>query len=223
MSIETKRCAKCDELKPLSEFHRDQHAKDGLRSWCKTCANEHNYEYRKANREKLAEYKRKQYKADPAKYAERGRKYREANPEKVAEYGRKWREANPDYSREYYSANREKVAKYKRKYERNRRDEDIQYRLAHNLRRRLRYAIKGNVKAGSAVRDLGCSIEELKAYLESLFKPEMTWNNYGEWHIDHIEPLLSFDLTDREQLLEACHYTNLQPLWAKDNLRKNNK
>ena len=90
------------------------------------------------------------------------------------------------------------------------------------MRNRLRCAIKGNFKSGSAVKDLGCSIDELKTYLESKFKPGMYWDNwsYDGWHIDHIKPLASFDLTDRKQLLEACHYTNLQPLWAKDNLIK---
>ena len=100
---------------------------------------------------------------------------------------------------------------------------EIGYRLAYYLRVRLNKALKGNYKSGSAVRDLGCSVEELKIYLESLFRDGMNWGNHGEWHIDHKKPLDSFDLTDRTQLLEACHYTNLQPLWAKDNLKKGNK
>jgi len=83
-------------------------------------------------------------------------------------------------------------------------------------------AIKKHSKTGSAVRDLGCSIDELKQHLESKFLPGMTWNNYGRfgWHIDHIRPLSQFDLTNPEQLKIACHYTNLQPLWWRDNLSK---
>ena len=86
-------------------------------------------------------------------------------------------------------------------------------------------ALKGNYKNGSAVKDLGCSIDELKTYLESKFQLGMTWDNWSKdgWHIDHIKPLSSFDLTDKKQLLEACHYTNLQPLWATDNLSKGDK
>ena len=76
--------------------------------------------------------------------------------------------------------------------------------------------------AGSAVRDLGCTIEELKLYLAAKFQPGMSWENwsFAGWHIDHIRPLASFDLTDSAQFKLAVHYTNLQPLWAKDNFSK---
>jgi hypothetical protein len=90
------------------------------------------------------------------------------------------------------------------------------------LRQRLCAAIRHKSKKGSAVRDLGCTIEELKQHLESQFGPGMSWENYGKWHIDHIIPLSSFDLSKRDELLKACHYTNLQPLWAKDNIKKSN-
>ena len=102
---------------------------------------------------------------------------------------------------------------------------DIQYRIASCLRSRLSSAIKDNQKTGSAVRDLGCSINFFKNYLESKFTEGMTWENHGMygWHIDHITPMSAFDLTDREQLLKACHYTNMQPLWAIDNLQKGAK
>jgi len=98
-------------------------------------------------------------------------------------------------------------------------------RLANTLRSRLSKAIKFKNKSSSAVKDLGCSIEELKKYLESKFQPGMTWENYGVygWHIDHIIPLASFNLSIPDEFKKACHYTNLQPLWAKDNLKKGAK
>ena len=101
----------------------------------------------------------------------------------------------------------------------------VQGRLRQNLRRRLHNAVKNSQKAGSSIRDVGCTIEHLKSYLESKFQPGMTWDNWTHdgWHIDHIKPLASFDLTDREQFKEACHYTNLQPLWAEENLSKGAK
>ncbi|KKK99258.1 hypothetical protein LCGC14_2634540 [marine sediment metagenome] len=112
--------------------------------------------------------------------------------------------------------------------ERKRKKFDINYKIKHILRSRLCAAIKNDYKSGSAVNDLGCSIEELKQHLENQFylhpktKEEMNWDNYSlhGWHIDHIIPLANFDLTSRCKFLEACCYNNLQPLWAEDNLSK---
>ena len=110
-------------------------------------------------------------------------------------------------------------------YVKKRRKIDIQFKLSLTLRARLNKAVRGNYKTGSAIRDLGCSIDEFKVYLESKFLSGMSWDNWNcnGWHIDHIKPLASFDLTDRNQLLQACHYANLQPLWAKDNISKGDK
>ena len=104
-----------------------------------------------------------------------------------------------------------------------RRKSDPQFKISLNLRRRLKHAIKNNQKTGSAVRDLGCSVEYLKAFLEGQFEPGMSWDTYGKWEIDHIRPLASFDLTDPEQFKQAVHYSNLQPLWMKDNRSKGDK
>ena len=99
---------------------------------------------------------------------------------------------------------------------------NIQFKLAVNLRGRLGRYTNGTVKGGSAVSDLGCTLEELKRHLESQFVDGMNWTNWSRdgWHIDHIKPLSSFDLTDRDQFVKAAHFTNLRPLWAKDNLSK---
>lgn len=76
---------------------------------------------------------------------------------------------------------------------------------------------------GSAVRDLGCTLPEFVLYISQKFQPGMDWNNYGSWHLDHIKPLSLFNLLNRDEFLVACHYTNYQPLWARDNIRKSNK
>lgn len=94
------------------------------------------------------------------------------------------------------------------------------WKIASKLRIRLNKAVGRNIKVGSAVRDLGCSIAEFKTYIAAQFKNGMTWDNRGKWHLDHKKPLSSFNLTDREQFLQACHFTNYQPLWAADNIRK---
>ena len=156
---------------------------------------------------------------------DKAKSYRDVNKDRIKAYKKAYREANKDRIKEkdkiYYESNKDKIFSYYK----NRLKTDIQYKLRHNLRARLKLAINNNQKIGSAVKDLGCTISELKSYLESKFQPEMTWDNWAldGWHIDHIKPLVGFDLTDRNQLLEACHYTNLQPLWATDNLIKSDK
>lgn len=101
---------------------------------------------------------------------------------------------------------------------------DPQFRIQHTLRGRLWQAIKKIYKTGSAVDDLGCSIPEFKTYFETKFRPGMSWNNHGKgkgkWNIDHIIPMSAFNLEDRQHLILACHYLNLQPLWFEENLSK---
>lgn len=126
---------------------------------------------------------------------------------------------------EYYQTHREEVIKRDIARKTFKYANDLNYNLKHKLRSRLRSALKREYRSGLAIECLGCSIEEFKIYLESKFEEGMTWSNntkYG-WHIDHIQPLDGFDLTDQDQLKKACHYTNLQPLWAEDNLSKGNK
>lgn len=168
------------------------------------------------------------------------KKWREENKEKRKEDNRKWREENTEKhrqnARDYYHANRELRTKQMKDYKEQNRDalnrkkreahkKFPERRLSQNLRVRLVMALKRNSKVGSAVRDLGCTIQELKTYLESKFEPGMTWDNYGQggWHCDHIKPLSNYDLSNPEVLKQLVHYTNLQPLWAADNIRKSNK
>jgi len=98
-------------------------------------------------------------------------------------------------------------------------------RLAHNLRSRIGSAIKHcyGEKSTSTMKLLGCTVNEVRDHIESQFTEGMTWDNYGEWHIDHIKPCASFDLTIDEEQKKCFHYSNLQPLWAEDNIRKSDK
>jgi hypothetical protein len=98
-----------------------------------------------------------------------------------------------------------------------------EYRLARALRDRLAKAVKRRSKSGSAVADLGCSIAHLIEHIEAQFEPGWTWgkDSWGPlWHLDHIKPLARFDLADRAQLAEACHWTNLRPYPAALNMRE---
>jgi len=135
-------------------------------------------------------------------------------------YNRKWRLDNIEMrradNREWRTANRSKVADDQRR----RYATDTASKLARVLRARLCSAVKRKSKRGSAVALLGCTIDGLIAQFESQFAVGMSWANYGKWHVDHIRPLSSFDLEDPAQLAVACHHTNLQPLWATENMSK---
>jgi hypothetical protein len=158
------------------------------------------------------------------------RRRREAKRVEFAAYDAKRnaeRRADPAYAaaqverkRRWRAANRERHLATSRAHDRRCYAENLQRRLSKNLRARLRKAMLGLNRGVSAVRDLGCSIPDLRAYLEAKFLPGMTWENYGEWHVDHARPLKEFDLADQSQARAACHHSNLQPLWARDNQRK---
>lgn len=102
------------------------------------------------------------------------------------------------------------------------RRQDSGKKLLANMRSRLSYALQGRQKPVVTMQLLGCDRSTLLAHLEARFAPGMTWDNYGHggWHVDHIVPCASFDLTDPEQQRACFHYTNLQPLWASDNCSK---
>jgi hypothetical protein len=167
---------------------------------CSTCCSR---EWRKNNHEK--------YRAGMDDWYARNRDH-------SIEYAKRWNKENPEKA----NASTRKYVKgsnyYKERYH-----SDIEFRLRVILRARLLQSVKTNAKAGSAVKDLGCTIDEFKIYLESKFAPGMTWENMGDWHIDHIQPLAKYNLEDLEQFKQACHYTNLQPLWKIDNLKKGSK
>ena len=110
---------------------------------------------------------------------------------------------------------------YKRHQQRKRYKNDPDYRLAHLLRSRIRDCLRNEVERQGAIELLGCSIRELKDYLEKQFSPEMNWSNHGIlWEIDHIRPVASFDLNDIEQRKACFNFGNLRPLLAEENRQK---
>jgi hypothetical protein len=126
-----------------------------------------------------------------------------------------------DYLMEWAKKNREHINKRNRERLRV----DIHYALKRRLGNRIRMAFKSQslCKRTSAIRLLGCPIETAREHIERQFQSGMSWDNHGQWHVDHIIPTSSFDLSREEEQLKAFHYTNLQPLWAEDNIRKSNK
>ena len=140
------------------------------------------------------------------------RQYRKDNPESVKEYNKLWGERNPDYGKKYARA------RQKRLY-----GKDEIYTLKILLRTRLTKVLnRERVPKTTDTRTmLGCGYRDLKEHLEKQFTDGMSWENQGDWHIDHIVPLSSAN--NKEELYQLFHYKNLQPLWAKDNLSKGKK
>jgi len=118
---------------------------------------------------------------------------------------------------------KERTRMRKSKYRKFKTLTDPNYRIRRNLRTRIKCALDGKLKHSKTMELLGCSIESFRKHLEERFQPNMGWHNYGSWHIDHIRPCASFDLIDPEQQKQCFHYTNTQPLWAVDNMKKGNK
>ena len=135
------------------------------------------------------------------------------------------KERNREQQKKYYYNNIDKTRERRRNYENNRIKNDPQFRLSKNIRRRVLFFLQSNniYKNNKTFEIIGCTPQQLKEYIQSQFRDNMSWENYGYygWHIDHIIPLSSSNT--EEELYKLCHFTNLQPLWAEDNLKKSNK
>lgn len=123
-------------------------------------------------------------------------------------------------AKKYQLKNKEKVSKYKTEWTRNKMRTDIHYRLKQKLSKRIWDALNGICKSTTTEELIGCTIVELMAHFELQFTEGMSWENYGKWHVDHIRPCASFDLSKESEQRECFNYTNLQPLWAFDNMSK---
>jgi hypothetical protein len=160
------------------------------------------------------------FKSSKAKYCSKNcnhNAYKKANPEKVRKRIIDWRNNNKEHCSDYRKSRQHKDVVYWRE----RRKNDPIFRIKGHMRARINSVMKGG-KSRSLTESIGCNDIELRQYIESKFQEGMTWENYGKngWQIDHIKPLALFDLLDPEQFKQANHFSNLQPLWEADNLRK---
>lgn len=163
------------------------------------------------------------------------------NPEKNRAQERMWRQKNPDKRKlaivAWHNSHKDEMVEYQKGYRqrvisdqardtanrkaRERRARDPGHRMLRNLRLRVSHALCGRVKSARTRLLLGMEIPEFKIYLQGQFQPGMTWENYGPvWHVDHIRPCASFDLIDPAQQRECFNWSNTQPLFAEDNLKK---
>lgn len=204
-----KNCSKCGEDKHLSLFSKDKSKRDGRCTICKDCKSEYRRDYYSDNAEKA--------RADSLRW------YRE-NRERAKETRRSYHWKHIDYIRSArkrkYWEDPESAKRDVRNYNRNRAREDPVFRLILRCRKRTWAAFcEGGYTKRSKTFDLiGCDVSGLVNHLEAQFSEGMSWDNYGEWHVDHIVPLSS--AKSEADVMKLCHYTNLQPLWAQDNIRK---
>lgn len=198
--MENKRvCTKCKEIKMFNEFYKAKNKKFGIECICKVCSSIN---------------KKKNY--NKVKSSEQGKRYYNKNKERISLRDKKRLDEIRNIKRLYRKNNKEKVNKHKREYRKNK--TSTNYRIAELIRNRIRSLLSGKTKnpRRRTFELLGCTYPELKIHLELQFTNGMTWENRGKngWHIDHIIPCASFDLTNEDDQKKCFHYTNLMPRWG---------
>jgi hypothetical protein len=240
LPLGVKICCKCKRDLSFSDFHFTKGTNDGRQGVCKECrANKSEAEKKNKTSYDKFRYESKKpeilgkchlyYEANKPEVLLKQKKYNQEHRPEKAETDRAYRLSHPESvskkKKDWYSKNKKRVsARYKERYW-----TDPMYRFTVNARTRYGHVLRNMTngeKVGSAVEALRCTPEEFKSYFgNKLAKRGWTWKQQGRfgWHYDHIVPLSAFDLTNREQFLQAFHYTNLQPLWWDENLRKGSK
>ena len=210
-------CNKCKIKKDVSEFYKRKGRGDGLSGYmykCKSC-----------NRKTSREYNKKEGSFEKKEYM---KEYREKNKEKLKDYINNWRVENIDKfqsgRRDYYQNNKELIKIINYKYCKERTTKDPLYKLSRYIRSLIRVSFRNKftTKSKKTIEILGCTFEKFKIHLESQFDSNMDWKNQGTyWHMDHIIPISS--AKTEEDVYRLNHYTNFQPLYWLDNLKKSNK
>ena len=232
-------CSKCKEIKSINEFYKKKNGKYGIGTWCKKCFKEFLREYYIRNAEKIREYRKEYCKNNPEKVKE----YYKNNLKRINEYRRKWKKNNltkirkqnkeyyknnikkmREYFNEYCKNNPEKMKeKYKKRYEIIKSNSKL--KLSKAISSSIRHSLKNSKNSNHWERLVNFTLKDLMTHLEKLFKPEMSFNNHGMWHIDHRQPISSFSFTsyEDEEFKKCWALENLQPLWASENISKGNR
>jgi hypothetical protein len=203
-----KYCSKCKLDKDVADFPKKSNQPDGLSRWCRQCKSEADRALYLRNRERRKKQAASYYENNRAEILSARSANKELNAKKLKEWQLK---------------NKEHIRAYANQYSKRKLKEDPIYLLKRRLRNRLGDILRnrGWKKSSSLTESIGCTYEVLKSHIESLFKLGMSWDNYGEWEIDHSIPLASAKTP--EEILKLNHYTNLQPMWAKENRIKGSK
>lgn len=218
--MESKICSKCKIEKGVCEFGIHNSTKDRLRNSCKECRKIEGKNYRESNVEKRQETIKDWYNKNP----EYNKNYYKNNTEKINKLNKNWYELNKEKHRKnnniWIEKNKVKVKEYYNNRIKQQRETQPLKKLIFNVRTRIYSVLKNKTRKSFDI--IGCSPEFLKEHIEKNFTEGMSWDLMGKYiHIDHIIPLSS--AKTEEEIYELCHYTNLQPLWAEDNLKKSNK
>jgi hypothetical protein len=192
----TKLCRVCQEEKSLADFNKDATKKDGHQSICRSCKHSKDKDYSLQNKDTINQ---------------RSRQWRKGNKERQRENTKRWKEQNPERYKEIQRKHWKKSYEVRGWYK--------------NLFVSIKRALKNGWPSKKIFERLGYTPDDLRKHLESKFKEGMTWDNHGEWHIDHIIPQswLPFDSIEDENFLKCWSLDNLQPLWAKDNISKQDR
>ena len=241
-----KKCTKCGETKLLEEYHTHKAGKYGRRARCKECRKAYNKAYMKAyNQSEAGKAYQKAYNQSEAgkaalkryRESEKGKAakkaYRESEKGKATEKAYRESEKGKAYQKAYRKAyNQSEAGKayknaYNKSWHKNRYQTDPVYKLHCLLRSGFGDWIKGNTKTCRTEKYICCTYKELLDHLESQFEEGMSWENHGrgdnKWHIDHFKAQSRFDPTIEEEAYMCWHYTNLQPMWASENISCGNK
>lgn len=222
--LSKKTCNQCLIEKELANFgKKTENKKDGFDNKCKICKKE----YYQKNKDKFKEVNKQYYEKNKEDVKQLVSSYRKNNKVKIEEYQIKNKKNRQVYSKQHYEKNKDHIREYHtkwnnenkewyREWEKNQRINNPHFKIKKALRCRIWFALNSqNANKQNKTKELlGCSIEEYKQHLESQFKPEMNWKNYGTvWEIDHIISISSFDLTNIEEQLKCFNFTNTQPLF----------
>lgn len=218
-SMKIKRCIKCDIEKEITEFSKSPKCQFGVTSICNICFRLINKKFYQKNRKRILKKKNAYYLLHQTK---------------IQKYSKDYREKHIDHYKQLhknrYQQNKIRINLQANQYQKLRNKTDLSFKILKNLRSRLNQGLHGINKSQRTLELLGCSVKFLRQHLESQFKEGMSWENYGrgwgnngmkEWQIDHIIPCYKFNLTDPKQQEQCFHYTNLQPMWATINFKKN--
>ena len=230
---ESKKCYSCNEIKNNNEFHKDLSKKDGLRPNCKTCRKIEKHNSYLKNKEKIliankkwAGENKSSIRRHKSKYNKsvKGIMWKLENQERLRFLRKNWKENNPDKVKEYKKRdqinNKVRIRKYYKEYKKRRYMNDGLFLLRERIGCLIRNSTKNEYKKSKSVDILKIDMESFKMYLESLFQEGMSWENYGEWELDHKVPI---SLAKNEhEFYKLNHYLNFRPLWKNENRSKGN-